>query len=365
MARIDLFRPFDLTAETSFRNPQFGRNESWLDYADGYRFDFNFGGYDRMVGLTLSQNGQRIFVADGFSLNVAPNAPVDAEAAVRSGSWRPIFDAVLAGNDQINGSSGRDVVDGRGGDDMISGRGGNDVLRGGLGNDTLSGGAGDDLLEGGAGNDLLLAGKGADTIRGGAGIDTLQIDTRADLRVDLAVSKAQGFAGGSVTVEGVENLRGGAGNDRLSGNGQANTIEGGAGNDHILGRGGNDILRGGNGQDVLDGGKGNDRLEGGAGADRLLGGAGNDRLDGGTGNDILTGGAGSDVFVFRSNSGRDVVTDFQDGRDRIMFESGPDSFDDLQIQMRGADTVVRFDDAEITLTGIDQSLIGASDFVFG
>lgn len=364
MARIELLRPFDLTADTSFRSPQFGRNESWLDYANGYRFEFNVGGFDLITGIKLSQNGQRVLSIDDFTLNTGPGGPVNADRAVSSGNWRPVFDAILSGNDQITGSSGRDVVDGRGGNDVINGRGGNDVLRGGLGSDTISGGAGNDLMEGGAGNDLLVAGQGTDIVRGGSGIDTLRIDSLADLRVDLAVGTAQAFTGGSVTVTGAENLRGGSGNDRLSGTEGTNVIEGRDGNDHMLGRGGNDILRGNAGRDTLDGGAGNDRLEGGAGDDRLLGGAGDDRLDGGTGNDILTGGAGADIFVFRLGSGQDRVTDFQDGIDRIQITNGPSSFDALQLETRGADTVVRFDSVEITLTGIDQSLIDANDFIF-
>lgn len=39
------------------------------------------------------------------------------------------------------------------------------------------------------------------------------------------------------------------------------------------------------------------------------------------GNDTLTGGEGDDKFVFlaNSNSGQDVITDFQAGSDKIIF----------------------------------------------
>lgn len=66
--------------------------------------------------------------------------------------------------------------------------------------------------------------------------------------------------------------------------------------------------------DVLNGGAGNDSLSGDVGADTLLG---------GTGKDLLTGGEGADVFVFLRRaeaglgSGRDVITDFVSGLDRI------------------------------------------------
>jgi Ca2+-binding RTX toxin-like protein len=51
---------------------------------------------------------------------------------------------ILAGNDQINGSSAADVLWGFGGNDVIKGFGGNDLIDGGLGNDILKGGAGAD-----------------------------------------------------------------------------------------------------------------------------------------------------------------------------------------------------------------------------
>ena len=57
------------------------------------------------------------------------------------------------------------------------------------------------------------------------------------------------------------------------------------------------------------------------GNDTLNGGTGNDVLFGGAGNDTLTGGEGNDKFVFlaNSNSGKDVITDFQAGSDKVVF----------------------------------------------
>ena len=67
-----------------------------------------------------------------------------------------------------------------------------------------------------------------------------------------------------------------------------------------------------------------DHLFGFGGNDTLIGGSGDDVLLGGAGRDTLTGGADSDWFCFATNfdSGvtvatRDVITDFQDGSDRI------------------------------------------------
>lgn len=41
------------------------------------------------------------------------------------------------------------------------------------------------------------------------------------------------------------------------------------------------------------------------------------RLDGAGGNDILTGGGGRDVFVIGKGQGRDIITDFRSGEDRL------------------------------------------------
>ena len=52
----------------------------------------------------------------------------------------------------------------------------------------------------------------------------------------------------------------------------------------------------------------------------MKGSAGNDRLEGGGGKDTLTGGDGSDIFAFAKGSGADVITDFQSGVDKLVFQ---------------------------------------------
>jgi Ca2+-binding RTX toxin-like protein len=52
----------------------------------------------------------------------------------------------------------------------------------------------------------------------------------------------------------------------------------------------------------------------------LNGGAGNDRIEGGSGDDRLYGGPGADTFVFGSQAGNDVITDFQPGLDKLVIE---------------------------------------------
>ena len=179
------------------------------------------------------------------------------------------------GNDMLSGSAGVNHIDGRGGDD------------------TLLGLAGDDTLVGDAGDDTLIGGRGADALIGGDGTDTASYsDAATKLRADLFDdARNTGWALGDLFFD-IENLEGGALNDRLSGNGRANRLEGG---------------------------DGNDTLEGRAGADTLLGENGDDRLFGGGGNDEMTGGGGDDQFSF--NLGADVITDFETG-DTLRLDDG-------------------------------------------
>jgi Ca2+-binding RTX toxin-like protein len=80
-------------------------------------------------------------------------------------------------------------------------------------------------------------------------------------------------------------LRGGPGNDRLTGGGSSL-------GDKLVGGSGDDVLVGRSGPDLLYGGPGNDNLSGGPDDDRLVGGPGNDVLRGEGGADVLLGGSG-------------------------------------------------------------------------
>ena len=200
----------------------------------------------------------------------------------------------LLGNDTINGGKGKDKLNGGGGNDNINGGNGVDVINGGNGNDTGSGGAGNDKLNGGGGADTLNGGGGADTLNGGGGADTLN--------------------GGA----GADKLNGGGGADTSNGGAGTDTINGGGGTDTINGGAGNDDLTGGNGNDTINGGSGGDDLTGGNGSDTINGGGGGDTLNGGGGNDDLTGGVGADEFIFNTNFGTDVITDFNTSVDSLV-----------------------------------------------
>ena len=96
---------------------------------------------------------------------------------------------------------------------------------------------------------------GADSLVGGNGTDTADYSTffPANQRIGVVVNLATGDAvgDGADLLSLIENVRGSAFDDRLLGNGQANTLQGTEGNDYLFGGAGRDTLRGGSGSDTL------------------------------------------------------------------------------------------------------------------
>ncbi|WP_431285578.1 cellulase family glycosylhydrolase [Humitalea sp. 24SJ18S-53] len=206
-----------------------------------------------------------------------------------------------------------------------------DTLSGDAASNVLEGLAGADSLAGADGNDTLIGGAGADTLNGGAGTDTASYDTAAaGVVASLASNVANTGEALGDTYSLIENLRGSAFVDTLTGDGLANRLEGLAGDD---------VLIGGVGADTLDGGSGGfdfasyetatsgvtasllspsgntgdaagdvyigiENLRGSAYGDFLYGGAGFNRLEGGNGDDTLAGGAGGD----QANGGAGIDT---------------------------------------------------------
>jgi len=96
-------------------------------------------------------------------------------------------------------------------------------------------------------------------------------------------------------------------------------------------------------------------------ANVLIGNGGDDRLEGGGGNDILQGGIGADQFVFSQDQSVDIVTDFTDGADMLLF-SGATS---LQLfDYNGSAALELNGDTYVVLSGVDVSLIDGSDISF-
>lgn len=325
------------------------------------------------------------------------------------------------GADQLTGNNGSNVLDGAASDDTLDGGLGNDTLIGGLGNDTLTGGDGLDTadysgagaavtirlalasaqntggagfdslsgienvvgsffndnlqgddgantLTGGDGDDALLGGLGDDFLIGGLGTDTASYATATGgVSVDLSLTTSQNtLSAGRDRLVQVENLRGSAFNDVLTGNALSNNINGAEGNDVVHAGGGNDTLTGGTGVDTFYGDTGNDRMSGGDDNDRLWGGDGvdslagedaNDALYGGTGNDTLNGGAGNDVL--EGDAGADNLTGGA-GTDRFVYLAAADS----TYASGGRDRILDFSHAQgdrINLTAIDAHPGGADD----
>jgi Ca2+-binding RTX toxin-like protein len=212
-------------------------------------------------------------------------------------------------NETLNGSAFADEIHGGGGRDYINGGSGNDLLFGEIGSDQLNGGSGNDTLDGGADNDTLIGGAGADLLFGGTGFDVASYLTASiGVSIDVAAGGLTNDAQGD-RYNSIERFVGSNFGDIMNGDSANNDLMGGLGEDWLFGNAGNDLL------------------DGGGGADHIRGGDGNDIIEGGTGSDVLTGNAGADVFVFRaSDSGSDIITDFQSGTDRIQIDFGDNPF---------------------------------------
>lgn len=275
----------------------------------------------------------------------------------------------LSGFENLTGSAGTDFIIGSSYNNTLNGAGGNDVIEGRDGWDRLIGGEGDDVLAGGTGYNTLI---------GGAGIDTASYSAWATA-VHVTLEDGNGTADMTIgrnldSLQSIENVIGGAGNDTISGGNDDNTLTGGLGDDllidgggtdHLYGREGNDTLKSTDivfGNDVFDGGDGLDTFSlddldvkntignpvtidlaaqavlynggadtlvsienatgsnyadvifGDSGANFLAGRAGNDRIEGNEGADIIRGGTGNDILT-----GGDGTDDIRggDGNDTI------------------------------------------------
>ncbi|MBD2141966.1 endo-1,3-1,4-beta-glycanase ExsH [Anabaena sp. FACHB-1250] len=151
----------------------------------------------------------------------------------------------LTGTTAINGT-------GNTGNNVLTGNSANNILAGGDGNDTYSFNAttvlGNDTIQetstGGVDVIDLTGTTGAATLN--LGVTTIQTVVTTNLRLTLTAN--------------IENIIGGNGADRLTGNPLDNSLVGGLGNDNLRGNGGNDSLTGGVGDDILTGGLGTDHF---------------------------------------------------------------------------------------------------------
>ncbi len=310
----------------------------------------------------------------------------------------------LDGNDRLYGGGGLDSLFGGAGDDRLYAGddaalssfnhfGELDALSGGNGDDRLFGGVGGVALNGDAGNDVINIGAGSGIASGGDGNDWLKggSATFAGFGGTVQSSMLRGGAGNDTLVTGAAGTRmfGEAGDDRYVINHAGFQIEEavGSGNDRVVTTVSADlttageiervvvaattgiVVTGSATNNVIIGNTGADTLAGGAGDDVLSGRNGADVLTGGFGNDTLTGGADADLFVFATGSGRDMISDYTDGVDRIDL-SGLDAivdFADLQashLRQAGANVVLDAGNGDtLVIRATTLAALDAGDFL--
>ena len=198
---------------------QAGRSVDGAGDVDGDGFD------DIVVGAP----GSPLLGPAGAAGPAAYGATTGEAYVVFDGDFSSIVTIEGDDNDNsIDGTAGDDVIFADAGDDTVQGLGGNDFLNGGAGADTLTAGDGDDTVDGAAGDDLIIGGSGAgnDTYMGGLGIDEVSYaSTTAGVTVDLGAGTATGPEIGTDTLISIEAVVGGAGQDTLTGDGGANTLD--------------------------------------------------------------------------------------------------------------------------------------------
>ncbi len=241
-------------------------------------------------------------------------------------------DTLIGGvdKDTLYGGPGDDTLIGGGGNDYLIGGDGNDVLQGGLGDDTLDGGGQNCIVTAVASptsgwapittisktnpfimlsptpavSSVCSASFAKASTTTNPGNNTIDFSDRwSAVTVDLSLVSAAVIANPTIsivqpagayvgesdtlilttTVGGtaklptytfqntIQNIRGGAGDDALTGDILSNVIWGGNGNDTIVGNAGDDFLYGEGGSDIIYGNSGNDYISGGPGVDFLFG----------------------------------------------------------------------------------------------
>ena len=287
------------------------------------------GGNDQITG-----NGQTRIIYSSATGGVF----VDLVAGTATGNSSVGTDTIIGGVTRVRGSNFNDIIVGDANNNILEGQGGTDTVSyvhaasgvtvslgvttaqptGGAGTDTLSsfenlvGSAFDDTLTGSGVNNEIEGGAGNDAIDGTGGSDTASYEhAAAAVTVSLALQGASQITGGAGndTLSNMENLRGSAFDDTLTGDGNSNVLEGAGGNDVIVGNGGVDtasyehaasgvtvtLVSQGVQQDTLGAGKdtlsGIANLRGSDFNDTLTGQEFDNVIEGGAGNDTLNGGA--------------------------------------------------------------------------
>ena len=251
--------------------------------------------------------------------------------------------------------------------DILTGDGNNNVLEGGAGDDTLDGAGGSNTA------DYEHATLGA----GGVGV-------AVNLTIQGGTNSQNTELAGFDTLINIQNVRGSAGNDTLTGTGSS-VLEGGAGHDNLIGQSGQSDTASYEhataGVTVNLASQGIPQNTYGAGSDtltniaNLTGSQFNDILTGDSGNNILFGNGGSDTFVFNASSGNDTIGDFIAGQDHIELDyaafepdipGGFNSWIDSHATAVGSDLLIDLNNDSvdtILLKNVSLASLHASDFI--
>ncbi|MGB3165783.1 MAG: calcium-binding protein, partial [Alteraurantiacibacter sp.] len=169
-------------------------------------------GYDLIV--TTSTDGDRVTLVDAVydATYYSARYPVAAIEFDDGTVWstQQLFALIdqtpTSGDDHILGTAGADVIDGLDGDDEINGFGGADIIDGGAGDDRIHSSSWHSdpmIIRGGAGDDSLSGSAGDDTLIGGSGDDELNGNGGADTYV-IAIGDGQDIINGMNPSDVVE-----------------------------------------------------------------------------------------------------------------------------------------------------------------
>jgi trimeric autotransporter adhesin len=250
-------------------------------------------------------------------------------------------------------------------EDTVAGSTGNDSLSGSNAANLLRGLAEDDALYGLGGDDWLEGGLGADTLDGGNGLDTVTYES-ASSAIGIALGGTSFYPGeaiGDVLIS-IENVTGGAYDDRISGDSGANVLTGGAGADTIEANDGDDVVYGGIGDDsIADRNGGRNQIFGGDGNDFITSAGGFGKVSGGDGDDfIFTGGYTVSFFPTVIVWGNDTI-DGGAGVDTVEFGYADNG---LVIDMVAGRAVYGTSGTIVTFTGVENVNASArADTIFG
>ena len=253
----------------------------------------------------------------------------------------------------INADAGNDVIDNVADSVMIYGADGNDYLKtsrftryvtinGGTGNDTIEPGIGakghvivylsddgDDVIIGYCGQEIQLE-EGMDYVAMTSDNDVLVSMASGSMRLNNAVGYSLKITGGIDK-----------GSNYFYNNSSMSFVSGTDGNDYISNHGSYVIIFGGNGNDII------------YNYDYDV------SLNGGPGNDTLIGSdANTDVFIFGSNDGKDLITNYS--KNDCIFITDGSSYDTM---LSGTNLIVNVGNTSITLEGAYDQILNISNYI--